>query len=321
MNRYNYLSLVVLVVFLLAAQSSAITSRVRLDEGCESGIRKQIEENLNIAINCLEPDKISMAEDKFTDVGFEQFRSLIKNFNCQTVNPLYKTKLIQLPFGGYEVRDIKVQVTRDDVQATDRQKYLVFELNEIGLINDVRVGLSDRRYKDVIREGEILQDFAQRQQILQFIELYRTAHNRKDIDFLEKVYSDSALFLIGKVLKVNRDIPDMLEQSNMSDERVVIIRKNKTQYVSALRKVFANNEYLEVKFDEIEIFRHPVRKKVYGITLKQRWKSTSYSDEGYLFLMMDLTDEELPKIHVRSWQQDRFPDGSVVSLGDFQIID
>ena len=45
----------------------------------------------------------------------------------------------------------------------------------------------------------------------------------------------------------------------------------------------------------------------------------SYSDTGYLFIMMDFRHEEQPLIRVRSWQPHRFKDGSVIGLGDFFV--
>ena len=36
--------------------------------------------------------------------------------------------------------------------------------------------------------------------------------------------------------------------------------------------------------------------------LHQLYSSSTYSDDGYLFLLWDFRDEENPKIHVRTWQ-------------------
>ena len=60
--------------------------------------------------------------------------------------------------------------------------------------------------------------------------------------------------------------------------------------------------------------------RLYGVTLKQRWTSSTYSDTGYVFLLLDFADPDYPLIHVRSWQPERFDDGSIISLQDFEII-
>ena len=78
---------------------------------------------------------------------------------------------------------------------------------------------------------------------------------------------------------------------------------------------------MRILFDAITIERHPAVSEVYGVQLKQRWNSSNYSDEGYLFLMIDFIDVHEPIIHVRAWQPDKFQDGSTINLYDFEIID
>jgi hypothetical protein len=48
--------------------------------------------------------------------------------------------------------------------------------------------------------------------------------------------------------------------------------------------------------------RHPTTPGIYGVSLRQRYTSDRYSDEGYLFLLWDFRNEAEPKIHVRTWQ-------------------
>ena len=65
---------------------------------------------------------------------------------------------------------------------------------------------------------------------------------------------------------------------------------------------------------------HPKYPQVYGVNLKQSWTSSNYSDQGYLFLMIDFRDEKKPVIHVRSWQPLKdTPSEEVIELGDFKI--
>ena len=85
--------------------------------------------------------------------------------------------------------------------------------------------------------------------------------------------------------------------------------------------MFKTNSFIKINFDNIEIIRHPKHEKIYGVTLKQRWNSSNYSDEGYLFLMFDFKNFERPIIRIRSWQPEPFEDGKIVSLGDFYIIE
>ena len=103
----------------------------------------------------------------------------------------------------------------------------------------------------------------------------------------------------------------------------------KVQYLNNLRKVFARNSYIRVTFDEIEVMRHPTNKDFYGVTLHQGWTSSTYHDDGYLFLLWDFRDESHPQIHVRTWQPDAYnkdgkgvqkiPKDEIFSLSDFDL--
>ena len=105
--------------------------------------------------------------------------------------------------------------------------------------------------------------------------------------------------------------------------------QNKKQYLVNLKKVFKSNSYINITFDEILIERHESNPNIYGITLKQRLKSSGgYSDEGRLFLMIDYKDEDNPLIWVRTWQPLKDPNTGedihynteeIFGLGDFPV--
>ena len=200
-------------------------------------------------------------------------------------------------------------------------QYMVFTVTSMGLVDEVRFAIEQFHYQEIIKEGEKLQDFAYRQQILQFIEIFRTAYNRKDLDFLKKVYSDDALIIVGRVLQVKEGEKDILENSHLSKDRIQFIKLSKSEYIERLDVIFEYVAFLKVNFEKVTITRHPKINEIYGITLKQYWRTPNYYDEGYLFLMVDYRDINKPLIHVRSWQPDKFTDGSVVSLGDFELIE
>lgn len=82
-----------------------------------------------------------------------------------------------------------------------------------------------------------------------------------------------------------------------------------------------------MKFSDIEIVEHPKYDNIYGVTLKQLWKTDRYQDEGYLFLMVDFRDSDNPLIQVRTWQPYKDTAGNIVTqkkdvfhLGSFRIV-
>ena len=311
--------LIILLVY-LNTYCFALTSKVILTEGFPPDIRKKIEFRLTEIVNSFDIHRIERTGRYFTKEGYLSLVDLIDKTKCCNVNPLYETKLLNLPNGGYEVRDIKVKVNMQNTKGNPYQ-YIVFTFDDTGLITDVRFAMNNTHYLEIIKEGERLQDFAYRQPIIQFLEIFRTAYNRKDIEFLRKVYSKDALIIVGKVIKQEPNSPDLLDGCYLPREQIKFLKLSKKEYIERLGKIFVYNDFIKVVFEEVIVNKHPKYPEIYGVTLKQYWNSSRYSDKGYLFLMMDFRDKNNPLIHVRSWQPEKFPDGSVVSLGDFEIIE
>ena len=161
--------------------------------------------------------------------------------------------------------------------------------------------------------------------IINFVENFRTAYNRKDIKMLNSVFSDKALIITGKVIteKPNSDV----ERMTLANNKVVYINQTKQEYLRKLAGVFKITKYINVKFDDIEVVQHPKFDDVYGVTLKQYWHTDRYSDEGYLFLLVDFRDTDNPQIQVRTWQPYKDKHGQVITqkkdvfhLGSFRIV-
>lgn len=64
----------------------------------------------------------------------------------------------------------------------------------------------------------------------------------------------------------------------------------------------------------------------FGVRLRQEWKSSTYSDEGYLFLLWEFPEDGRdPIIHVRTWQpeyvngQRQKPDEDISTLAGFDL--
>lgn len=255
-----------------------------------------------------------------TEEGFRAVRELAEINRFYATRAEYRTSLLRLSDGWYEVRGIMVKVYMKGTKGNPFQE-LVVTLNPEGRICDVRYAMELRHYQNIIEDGKKLDDMAYREQILQFLEIFRTAYNRKDLAYLEKAYSEDALIIVGKVIRKaeNSSRRIGLEHSTLSPEKIRLVRLSKKQYIHGLREAFKINAFVKVSFDSVGVRRHPERPRVYGITLKQRWNSSTYSDEGYLFLMIDFRDEAQPLVHVRAWQPQPFEDHSVINLGDFEI--
>ena len=150
-------------------------------------------------------------------------------------------------------------------------------------------------------------DSISRRRILNYCEHLRMAYITKDLDFLRQVFSDNALIIVGHSVRTGRRAG-----SAGGSERVRYTLHNKAGYLAKLEKVFAANKRIDIGFSNFSIMRHPTAEGIYGVTLRQKYTSDLYSDDGWLFLLWDFRDPSMPQIHVRTWQ----PSGSLASPDD-----
>lgn len=224
---------------------------------------------------------------------------------------------------GYQVRGIPVDITEAD--EGEKRQELTIDFTHDGKISDVSIAIEMHRYDEIMAEKSSDIDYSRRQIIIDFVENFRTAYNRKDIKLLNSVYSDKALIITGKVVteKPNSDI----DRLTLNNNKVVYIKQTKQEYIAKLTNIFKINKFINVKFEDIDIVQHPKYDDIYGVTLKQYWHTSRYSDEGYLFLMVDFRDADNPLIQVRTWQPYKNNAGQIITkkedvyhLGSFRIV-
>lgn len=221
---------------------------------------------------------------------------------------------------GFQFRNIPLMMRPRNAKNFNEEEYQegVVSFSPSGDVESFYLTIDNNLYAKIIKENLELTDLRRRQLILDYVEHFRTSYNQKDLNFLKQVFSDDALILTGKVIKQQR-----MDGIPMPD-KIVITKQTKQEYLSKLKTIFAANKSIKVTFDEIKVVRHPIRPNFYGVTLHQGYSSDRYHDDGYVFLLWDFTDENAPKIHVRTWQPDqinngRLPEDEVFNLNDFDI--
>ena len=205
----------------------------------------------------------------------------------------------------------------------------VVEFDRNGNLTDFRFALDAQMGESMKRCGSVVEKEKQ-MVILQYVERFRTAYNMKDINTIEQMFSDDALIITGNVVQ-KREMGD----SQKATFKVEYTKQNKQQYIANLRRAFLRNKWIDVKFSEIGsneaggcagITRSKIDPTKYGVRMKQSWKSSNYSDEGYLFLLWEFPEDGgSPIIHVRTWQpemvngQEQQPDDNISTLGGFDL--
>jgi len=200
--------------------------------------------------------------------------------------------LNELTDGSFEVRGIPLMLRSGEGEVYEEG--ILFFTQE-GTPSDFRIALPLHQYSKLMQQGTDAVDKERRQEIIAFTEELRTAYNRKDIDFIRDVFSDQALIIVGNVVQST-------DESSPYEKQVEYLRFGKQEYVERLERVFRNNSFIDVTFEKITILKHNKYPDVYGVNMDQYYKSSTYEDEGYLFLLVDFKDPEQPMIHVRVWQ-------------------
>ena len=257
---------------------------------------------------------INRAESNGTDINYSGID--IDNLASQSIGMMWNNvhclsiKASNGSVIGYQVRNIPVDMIPFDNSYTgDLYQEVCINLGKNGTITDFNIAMGLNQYMKIIREGERLNDFDRRMQILHWVEQFRNAYCQKDINFMDAVFSEDALIVTGKVIK----------RVNYEGPKVTYSVMDKQQYLANLRRVFARNSYINVHFDDITVVRHASKPNFYGVTLKQGWSSSTYSDEGIVFIVWDFTDEFNPKILVRTWQPMEVDDNEVFTLRNFKL--
>jgi hypothetical protein len=217
---------------------------------------------------------------------------------------------------GYQVRNIPVYFTQGN-NPEDHYQNIVLEFTQGGEINDLYIAIAPHQYIKIIGNSTETSDLKYRQIILEFVETFRTAYNRKDSTYLNAVFSEDALIITGKLLKQQKrgDIPVS------TSPQIAYSIQNKASYLTNLQKVFNANKYINVKFDNIVVIRDKGNPNIYGVTLQQDWNASGgYHDTGWLFLMIDYKDENNPLIWVRTWQPLKNSEGDAVHYNPEDII-
>ena len=141
----------------------------------------------------------------------------------------------------------------------------------------------------------------QKLKIYKICEELNMAYNAKDVEYLKNFYKDEAI---------------VLETIVQGDS----IRKLKgaENILRNLQRLWLRGEGCRFLTDEMEVRMSPKNASFFSATFKHEWRSKYYSDEGYMFLLIELSNEEKPIVHVCEWYHGYPLDKKKIpTLGDF----
>lgn len=236
----------------------------------------------------------------FTDEGWKMFDGLVHYGNAKLLRSP-SVEFLPDKNGGTICRSFPMSFSFKGNRRTFTEN-VVFYLNHEGKVTEVAFGLEQAAVDDVMNRGPWTQD--ERQTLIHFLETYKTAYALKRLDYIDAIFSQDALIITGTIVKGT----GQKEMRPAKYAHVKYTQQTKSQYLANLKKCFASNEYVNIRFGDNIIKRNNGKYRNYvGIQIKQDYFSSTYGDTGYLFLMVDFANPDAPIIHVRTWQPDLDP--------------
>ena len=266
-------------------------------------------------VRAIEDKNYGSVKDQFTDKGWLVYNTLIANGNVKILPFVDTLKVIQMD-GAAIVRAVPMRFSFKN-NSRDFIEQVVFTFDQYQKIDAISFAISDKAIEDIVSRSHRFGTVEDKYQLIDFLEHYKTAYCLKRLDYIESIFADNALIIVGNVVRRAEPIDGMYAMAGR--EQVEFIELSKTEYLERLSRVFSSNEFVNIHFEENIVQKVNGDSKLYGIQIKQDYYSATYADKGYLFLMIDLNDSLNPKIYVRTWQPERNPDGSIFGLNDFFV--
>lgn len=314
--------------------NAAAYNQVRLvinDGTTDNQLKEKIERAVSVVMTEINKaqegnlKKLSLSDTYLSREGREDLNMLWENEHFRCVEEEIVERLLTTRT-GYQVRNIPLIVNAAAEGEELGYQEAVINFDKQGVITSFYYTINPELYsklrmKQMGDKRYEVTDIRERMMILDYVEHFRTAYNQKDLKFLRQVFSEDALIITGKVIKVKKS--EVIPSGN----KIIYTTQTKQQYLENLGKAFKGNGYIKVNFDDVVIVEHPTIKGIYGVTVHQRWNTARYSDEGYVFMVWDFRSPDEPQIHVRTWQPDyvdkehgqKLNANDVFTLGDFDL--
>lgn len=265
-------------------------------------------ENLGIVLNLIKTKNFQKLYNYCTSDGLEVVQKLFEFGNAHVMN------YHKLEAHKFE-NNVKVAAIpmRFSFRSNSKEfiEKVVFHFDENKKVHDITFALSQQTNSEIMAHNRW--PHKNKMTIINFLEHYKTAYALKRIDYIESIFSDDALIIVGRVVEQAASL-----ENPYSNNKIIKFNKyTKRQFIKNLGYSFNKKAYVNLRFEDVYIRRSGVGGEVYGIQIKQHYFSSNYGDTGYLFLLADLSNPNKPMIHVRTWQPEKSLNGAIYNISDF----
>lgn len=268
-------------------------------------------------------ETLNLSKDKIQEIyGNDEFLAN-KLLNYKKFNhPKLQDKNLQAQIfaydDGWELRRIRMLHNYPTIHKQTTE-YLVLDFSVDGTLRDLNVAISENLYQRFVAEGDMVKDWYNRQRIIKFVEKYRTAYITRDIETIDKFFAEDALIIVGRRIEKKKfDVENVKYNKTANQPEYEYLQLKKQQYINRQKRIFKMQKDLFLDFASFEIVRKNNAPNVYGVEMRQNYHSTTYADEGYLFLLIDFEPAD-PTIYVRAWQPNAWSEEELIRTANFRV--
>ena len=258
-------------------------------------------ESIEKVVAAIKSKQYGSVRELFTPEGYQMFDKLVHYGNGTIIgNPTFSFYNV---IDRVVCRSIPMKFTFRNNNRTFVED-LTLTFDEDKKIESLAFGLDQAAKNDIFNKAVGAWNDSVRMVIATFLENYKTAFALKRLDYIESIFDNNAVIITGSYVKQARR--NMENKKYLEHKEVKYNKLNKATYLANLEKCFGSNEFINVRFSDNDVSKL-AGGQTFGIQIHQDYYSSSYSDTGYLFLMVDMNNPKQPIIKVRTWQPERDP--------------
>ena len=256
----------------------------------------------------------------FTVDGLEMFNRLTGYGNARVLDAS-NIRYYKGFDGRIVTRGLKMSFSFNGRRKKTFVEDISFTFDKDNKIENVAFGLGDAVENEIFNSRAEWSDEV-REIIVSFMENYKTAYSLERIDYIRSIFADDAVIIVGNVVKRHTANNHSLEGTPISLKGQDVIKYNrytKDSYIDHLSRCFNRNDFINLRFADYQIqwLEKFEKQKIFAINIRQEYNSSTYADDGYLFLLVDMTDHNEPLIKVRTWQPNEVSIDKLYNAGDF----
>lgn len=302
----------------LLAKSETMTSVLRPSATQSVTNQTTYEATMNRVLNAIRTHRHTDAYSCFTLDGREMFDQLV-GYGKGRIISTPQISYFKGTNGNTVARGLQMSFSFRNGTKTTFVEDVAFTFNDKGKICNVAFGLGERATSDILTKRMMWKEET-REQLMEFLENYKTAYCLKRLDYIRSIFSDDAIIIVGNVARTYTASKGSEGVMTVKGKNIITLnRYTKDKYLQHLARCFRNNEFINVRFtkSDIQKLEKDPEQEIVCVQLAQDYNSSTYADQGYLFLMIDMTDKDNPFIKVRTWQPEPDPKFGYYNAGDF----